>query len=269
MSDATFIIAELGSAWEGHFGTAVGLIQDCAEAGASAVKTQWCSNPARMAARRNTPELADQYQALAWPAGWHTAFSDECRRQGVEYMCTVYLPEDIAVIAPHVQRFKVSSFEAGDKAFVYCHERHHKPILISTGLANLNTCWGLWATLINGVSLLHCTSAYPAPADEINLSAIMTERPEHGPLFSGLSDHSANVLTGALAVAAGATILEVHVRPDNCPPSNPDYPHSLTLEQFRQYVANVRFAELAMGDGVKRVMPSEEVNLRYRVKGGA
>lgn len=267
----TFVIAELGSTWDRSPGWAAAMIRTAAQAGADACKVQWCSNPARMAARRNAPELAAKYEILRWPAEWHFRFSVECKAAGVEYMCTCYLPEDIAVIAPYVQRFKVSSFEAGDDAFLADLKRFAHPIIISLGLMSDRTMISLANRWEPSVSFLQCTSAYPCPAPELNLSVLSTEYTteyldDWAP--DGLSDHSADIRTGMLAVAAGASILEVHVRPDDCPADNPDYPHSLTLEQFKTYVENVRWAEQAMGDGRKRVMPSEEPNLRFRVKGG-
>ena len=134
MTNSVFIIAELGSTWEQHLDTALRMIRAAASAGANAVKTQWTSNPVRMAARRNAPELAEQYRVLAWPAEWHAVLAEECRATGVEYMNTVYLPEDIAVIAPHVQRFKVSSFEAHDWELIRVITLVGKPIIVSAGM---------------------------------------------------------------------------------------------------------------------------------------
>jgi sialic acid synthase SpsE len=83
--------------------------------------------------------------------------------------------------------------------------------------------------------------------------------------YSGFSDHSGHVLTGAVATAGGARIIEVHFRLDSTDPANPDYGHSLSPEQLIQYVQNVRFAEAAMGNGVKKMQPSERRWARYRV----
>lgn len=255
----TFIIAEMGSTWAGNLLTACTLIRAVAQAGADAAKVQWVSDPTRMAARRNAPELAEMYRTLNWPAEWHLILAKECAHHGLKYLSSVYLPEDAAMLAPHVSLLKISSFEAQDQALIQACRLTGKPLIVSTGMQDGVAPYAGW----NYVSYLHCVSAYPCPMDQLNLACIRKEG------LDGLSDHTGNVLTGALAVAAGATILEVHVRPDGCPPSNPDYPHSLSLEQFRQYVANVQWAELAMGDGSKRVQECERPNLRYRVGGGA
>jgi N,N'-diacetyllegionaminate synthase len=103
--------------------------------------------------------------------------------------------------------------------------------------------------------LLHCVSAYPAPISEMNLRAV----------GRGLSDHSRNLLTGAVAVGAGARIIETHYRLDTCHPTNPDYAVAFTPAEFTQYVKNIRDAEAMMGDGVKKRQPCEEWAVPYRV----
>ena len=268
-----FLIAELGSTWAGDPERAAALIHLAAAAGFDAAKFQWTSNPERLAQRRNAPELAPAYQGLAWPAAWHAEFAAECQRAGVEYMSTAYLPEDIAVVAPHVSRFKIASFEATDSEFIRAHAEYQKPVIVSTGLLDLDGVETLVDTLVdavpevNGHAILHCVSSYPCPVDQANLAAISGIHCGWE-LKRGFSDHTAHILTGALAVAAGAEVIEVHVRLDDTDPLSPDYGHSLTPAQFRAYVANCRIAESMMGDGVKRCMPAEVVNVRYQVRGG-
>ena len=264
----TYLIAELGSTWAGDPERAAALIHQAADAGFDAVKFHWTSNPARLATRRNAPELAPAYQGLAWPAAWHAEFAEECQREGVEYMSTAYLPEDIAVVAPHVSRFKIASFEATDEAFLSAHAGYGKPVLVSTGMHSEDDLFDI-AALLNSKrmdwTMLHCVSSYPAPVDQVNLAAI--GRRDNGCDVLGFSDHTAHVLTGACAVAAGAEVIEVHVRLDDTDPLSPDYGHSLTPEQFREYAANCRIAESMMGSGEKRVMDCERPNLRYQVRG--
>jgi len=235
-------------------------------AGVDAIKYQWTSSPERLAARRHADEYIGAYRMIAFHAGWLAECQAVAQAVGLEWMCTTFLEEDIPVVAGLVKRFKISSFEASDEPFLNAHLSYRKPIIISTGGMNEDELWRLkkwWAANAEGpeedISLLHCVSSYPTPIEELNLH-IMDE-------MDGLSDHTANVLTGALATVRGAKIIEVHFRLDSTAPANPDYGHSLSPDQLVQYVQNVRFAETAMGSGEKRLMPSEERWAKYRVRG--
>src|ERR1043166_1432451 len=81
-------------------------------AGCDAFKAQWCSAAERLCERRNAPGYRAAYRKIAWPAAWHATLARWCAARGLAYSCTVYLPEDVAVVAPHVAAIKVASFEA-------------------------------------------------------------------------------------------------------------------------------------------------------------
>mgnify|MGYP001562722453 CR=1 FL=1 len=256
------IVAEPGSTHDGDPDRMRELITIAAAAGADVCKFQWVSDPARLCARRRAPDSLEAYCRIAFPERWHVELARACATAGIEYACTSYLPEDVRIVALFVERFKIASFEAQDLAFLRAHERYGRPILVSTGMASAKELQRLLARRRRQplVRLLHCVSAYPVPIEELNLKAIHQYR------LDGYSDHSACVYGGMLAVAAGAKILEVHFRLDDADPNNPDHRHSLTPAELREYVANVRFAEQAMGDGVKRLMPSERAMEKFRVR---
>lgn len=259
----TFVVAEAGSSHDGDPWKMRELIRVAKAAGADACKFQWCSSPERLAARRHAEDYLDAYRTIAFPVStllWLKALCDEAE---IEFMCTVFLPEDIQEIAPLIKRFKIASFEARDGEFVKAHCPYGKPILLSTGMVSRDERFALH--VCPGIRMLHCVSSYPAPADEMNLSVLRLRPRADGRAYVGLSDHSGHLWMGALAVAAGGEILEVHFRLLSTFVTNPDYPHSLDPSQLAQYIANVRFAEEAMGNGVKRLMPSEARWARYRV----
>jgi len=186
-------------------------------------------------------------------------------------MCTVFLAKDVSVIAPFVKRFKVASLEAMDLEFIRAHSRFKKRIVISTGALTYelmeglrDRAWGYgedpcWTDKCHDVKFLQCTAAYPAPLDAINLAPLKHFR------FNGLSDHSGDVLTGALAVACGADIIEVHMRLDETRKDNPDFPHSHGPSELRTYIANIRKAELMLGDEVKKIEDCERAMVKHRV----
>lgn len=256
-----YIIAEAASAHDGDSFKADRLVRLAKDAGANAVKFQFWSNPRRVAERMHSPESVAIYERYQITPYWVARLSTMAHDLGLEFICTVDCPEDIAVVAPYVDRFKIASWGATDQAFIAEHRKYGRPIIISTG-----TCDGqdiasvrVWRRYEpEAVTLLHCTSSYPAPIDQINLAALRA----YG--FDGLSDHSRNVNMGGWAVAAGARVLEVHVKLDETDPANPDYPVALNPAEFREYVRLARQAAVALGDGVKRPQPCEVPMLKHR-----
>lgn len=249
----TFVIAEAGSCHDGSLEQAYRLIATAKEAGADACKFQFWSDAARLATRRRAPAYQPLYEKYRVPRDWLDDLKTWCDAAGLEFMCTVYLPEDVPVIAPYVARFKIASFEADDLDFIAAHVPYDKPILVSTGMSS-ETPHPYWK-----VKYLHCVSAYPTPIDEANLAVL------RDPGFVGFSDHTADTLTGAFAVCASASILEVHFRLDDTDTANPDYVTALDPAELAQYVRYVRLAERLLGSPVKRIQPSEAAMVPYKV----
>lgn len=280
----TYVIADIGANCDGNQVLLFAAISEAQSAGCDAIKFQWTSDPDAMAARRGRA-TADGYaeiyrRYLTWPYAEqaHVALAHECLRVGIDYMCTAFLPQDVAVVAPHVAKFKIASFEATDRAMWDAHLPYRdKAVLVSAGMLDDATAVGaVRGSAISDrfdVGLLQCVSAYPAPVAALNLALLAEEAPIATPtsprVYAGLSDHTDPLLTwtGALAVAAGARVVEAHLRLDETDPQNPDYAHAMTWIQFREYVRNIRFAETALGDGVKRLEPCEAAMAAYRVDG--
>lgn len=249
----TTIIAEIGSAWrfgENHLQNAYRAIDLAKDCGADSVKFQWCSDPRAMEKRRNVPE--GSYDILAWPEEWIIAIKNRCDEIGIEFMCTVFLPCDIEKLNPYVKRWKVASLEAQALDLLTMMRSTEKPIIASNGMDNPHWHNGQYTRL-------HCVLAYPAPLNEVNLSVIRNG-------YQGYSDHSCNELTGALAVACGAKIIEVHFMLYETPATNPEYGHSLWPETLGDYISHIRDAEVMLGDGVKKIEKCEEWALKHKVK---
>ena len=261
--ERVLIIAEPGGTHEGKLDRMLTMIDVAKEAGSDVIKFGWTSDPVGMCARRGMSFEENPLHHVAFPACWHVELWERCKQSGIEYACTTFLPEDLLIVSIFVSRFKVASFEASDRAFLRAHESYGKPIMVSTGMQSAEElAWLLRRRKKNpNLQLLHCASAYPAPVGELNLAAIRQYS------LDGFSDHSGQIITGGLAVAAGARIVETHFKLDDCDHSNPDFPHSLTPAELREYVDGVRWAERAMGDGVKCCQPSEEAMKKYRVGG--
>lgn len=255
---STFLIAEAASCHDMNWRKARALIDLAAASGWDACKFQFWSDADRLADRRKVPDYYRRiYHEYQMPVGWLERLKSACDGAGLEFMCTTYLPEDIEVVAPYVSRFKVSSFEAMDFSFLQDHYSD-KPILVSTGMLNEDEIRKLMSWP-GPRQLLHCISSYPAPLDSTNLRAGLA-------VCEGLSDHTAHPLTGAVAVGAGATIIEAHIRLHDTSPQNPDFACALSPKLAHEYVRNVRLAERMMGTGEKRLQECEREMARYRVK---
>jgi len=274
VSGRTFVIAEVAATHGGSLYAALRLVGLAREVGADAVKFQWLSDPERLVERRRAPEYREQYRRLAFPRGWFPALKERAEVEGVEFMCTAYLPEDVHVVAQHVSRFKVSSFEALDRHFVLLHAEYRKPLIVSAGMGAVAR--GLFnvlqhyrqtypANTLPDVSVLHCVSAYPCPEGEIRLVRL---RPNLKPFqYAGLSDHTRHPWTGALAVAAGARIVEFHLRPREADETDADYGVARDPSEALEYVRNIRTAEVMLGQEAEArwsASPAEEPMLRYR-----
>ena len=263
-----FIIGEMGSCHDGDLAKALRLVAVAAEAKCDAIKGQFWSDGKLLAARRKANQYAAVYDRYAMPERWLELLARHSAEFGIEFLCTAYMPQDLAIVAPHVKRFKVASFEARDHEFLTEHNRYPQPVVLSTGMMTMLQTVDAVRALRHIDAVLHCCSAYPAPDADLNLGAIRALRETFRFYMGariGFSDHTRDIVTGGLAVAAGAEVLEVHYRLDDTPPNNPDYLHSLTPSELQGYVAFARRAERMVGDGEKRIQTSEDPMAKFRV----
>jgi N,N'-diacetyllegionaminate synthase len=268
----TFVIAEAGTTHDGDIVQAYALIDAAAAAGADVCKFQFWSDADALADRRRVPEhYREIYRRYQMPAEWLRKLHHHAGDAGVELMVTTYLPQDVATVAPFVKRFKIASFEAEAIDLGYAHVpflTEDRTVIVSLGMdGNPNTVpRGLrgagYSSWYMRARFLHCVSAYPSPPEAMSLWLLRDEEWS----FAGLSDHSRHPWMGALAVAAGAEIIEAHLRLVKTDPGNPDYATAFTPSEFADYVAHIRFAERVIGDGKKRVQPCELEMSAYKVR---
>lgn len=239
---SVFVIAEIGSTWELDLEKLKKLAHAIKDCGADAMKLQWTSSGLAMAQRRRLGEdaAAMYYKWLQYDPALLIEAKEIADSVGLEFMCSTFLVQDIAVVAPLVSRFKVSAFESGWGEFVFEHLKHQKPLIVS---CNPGTAESVQRTYAKA-QVLHCISRYPTPIKDLSLHWIPYQR-------LGLSDHSTSCLSGAVAVGLGAKVIEKHVMGFDTPTDNPDHGHSLACwaavpakyTAFGQYVENIREAE--------------------------
>jgi sialic acid synthase SpsE len=246
------------------------LVEAAHAAGADAVKFQTfraedvVTPDAATAAyqRTNTGETNqfDMIKKLELDEAAHRQLAEHARRIGIEFFSTPFSEEAVAqLVRLGVQRIKLPSGEVTNKRLLQCAARTGLPLLLSSGMATLDEVRQAlaWITEAGGQVqwVLHCTSAYPAPDDALNLRALTTLR-EALRLPIGYSDHSIGSEAAVAAVALGATVLEKHLTLDNALPG-PDHRASADPAAFAAYVRAVRKLESMLGDGEKKPQPIE------------
>lgn len=265
----TKVIAEIGSCHEGSLSRAVRLVETAKQCGATVVKAQYWSSAERLAGRRNAPGHLSAYEAGRIPVSWLRLLAHVARDMGLQFACTTYLPEDVLAVAEHCDIMKVASFEATDSHLLAMHgdllRLSGKHVIVSLGMGARahEVCARVGVQCGDShLTLMHCVSAYPAPLDDLRISALWRK------CITGFSDHAPpNVTsTGALAVAAGARVVERHLRLDDTSPSNADYGHSSSPRAFEAYVENIQMAERVVGADISEGMrPCEEMLAGFRV----
>ena len=238
----TFVIAEVGVNHSGSLSTAEWLIADAKAAGADAVKFQLF---------RDRPEI--EHLRLSEPE--IKCLAKFCAELGIEFLCTPFYLDAVAVIDPLVRRHKVASGFLTDKAMLDAVWDTGKPVIVSTGMADREAVLKATAGFLNDITLLHCVSSYPCPDDEASLLAI-SDLDDACKFPVGYSDHTRGILAPVAAVALGATIIEKHITLDKNA-EGPDHACSAEPEEFAEMVRQIRRVEVMLGDGVKRIMPSE------------
>jgi N-acetylneuraminate synthase len=269
---AVFVIAEAGVNHNGDLGLALQLCDAARAAGADAVKFQTFraddlvvrGAPTAAYQARETGE-SDQYEMLRkleLDAAQHRALRDHCERIGIEFFSTPFsLAAVDLLVGLGVKRLKMPSGELTHKALVAHAAATRLPLLVSTGMATLDEAREAlrWVREARGgtedVMLMHCTSAYPASDDALNLTAIATMQRELG-VPIGYSDHSLGIEAALAAVALGAVAVEKHLTLDRTLPG-PDHSASLEPQAFGVMVQGIRRVEAMRGDGVKAPRPEE------------
>lgn len=255
--DGTYIIAEAGVNHNGSLELAKKLVDAALAAGATAVKFQMFRTDLLVA-----PTFREQHAMLKkyeLTAEQFAELKRYCDKSGISFLATPFDPAS----AEQLRRFEPDAYKIGSGDLT-CHAllsqvaRYKKPVLLSTGMSGLGDIEAALACLEDGgaeVALLHCTSAYPAPFDSVNLRAIDTLRSAFGKEV-GYSDHTPGIEISLAAVALGCRIIEKHFTLDRNM-EGPDHQASLEPDELKRLVKSVRHIERAMGSKRKRMSDAE------------
>jgi N-acetylneuraminate synthase/N,N'-diacetyllegionaminate synthase len=267
------VIAEAGVNHNGDVDLAHRLVDISAAAGADAVKFQ-TFDPDRLVSttaettpyQRDRGGSADQrslLEALTLPESAWSELRDHATESGITFLSTPFdLGSAELLVGLGVPALKVSSGELTNLPYLRALATLGVPLLVSTGMGTDDEVTAAVEATADapGLVLFHCVSAYPAPIDECNLRAIPRLMERHD-VPVGWSDHTPGLTTALGAVALGAPILEKHFTSDRTLPG-PDHLASLEPDELADYVRQSKLLARALGDGVKRRMPSEEENAR-------
>ena len=266
-----FVIAEAGSNHNGSYEQALALIDVAADAGADAVKFQFFKagklyprNAGASAYLGDSRSIYEIIREMELPDAWVPKLAEYCRSKDVIFLCSPFDEESTNLLDPYVDAFKIASYEMTHLPLVRHVARKGKPVIVSTGTANLEEVGEMVEVFLEtgnrDLALLQCTAKYPAPLDSINLRAMRAMRHAFG-VSTGLSDHSREALPAPMAAAAlGAHIIEKHFTLSNRLPG-PDHRFAVEPHELKTMIQMIRQVERVVGTGLKQCAP-EELELR-------
>jgi len=273
-----FIIAEAGVNHNGDPAMAHALVDAAADAGVDAVKFQtWDrdlvtrrDNPLVPYQKTNVDNVSDMYELGKTFELKLNVFEDlaaHCKEKGVLFLSTAFDKPSLTFLVEKldIPLIKVPSGEAVNVPFLRAVAETGRPVILSTGMCNIDdvqlavdTLKKVWnkSEKTPDLSLLHCTTAYPTPPEDVNLRSMTTLAEAFG-LPVGLSDHSEGTTAAEAAVAMGARIIEKHFTLDRDLPG-PDHKASVDVPGLRRLVAQIRKTEVMLGSREKVLRPIEE-----------
>jgi N-acetylneuraminate synthase len=290
-NDAVFIIAEAGVNHDGDPERAAALVDAAAEAGADAVKFQTfhadrlATADAPKAAYQSRADGANQLEmlrALELDADAHRMLARQCSDQNIIFLSSPFDVESLAFLVDEigVDSLKIGSGEITNGPLLLAAAQSGRKVILSTGMSTLDEVRDALEILAFGydsgdvtptstarenitdlailkdkVTLLHCTSQYPAPMKDTNLRAMATLRDAFG-LRVGFSDHTPGATAAIAAVALGAMVIEKHFTLDRSA-QGPDHAASLEPDELASMIAYIRDVEAALGSGEKTPAASE------------
>lgn len=269
------IIAEAGVNHNGSLATALKLVEGAAAAHADAIKFQTFHaerlviNDAPKARYQQQNTATDESQQamlkkLELSEDDHRVLLQACSKYGLIFLSSPFDTQCVDFLdALGVPAFKIGSGELTNLPLLTHTAQKNKPIILSTGMATMEevdqAVQTVHAVGNRDLLLLHCVSAYPAPADQTNLLA-MYGMAEKFKLPVGYSDHTTGIDIAIAATAMGACVIEKHFTLDR-QAAGPDHRASLEVQELAAMVWAIRNVEAALGDGEKRPAPCEKNTL--------
>ena len=271
---STFVVAEAGVNHNGNLKTALDLVDAAKNSGADAVKFQLfdpteqisINSPTATYQRQATGENSMLEMAKSYDLPWnaHIEIAEYCSEIGIMYMSSCF---DVNAIDFYQQIggkiLKIASGEITNTDLLVHAAKTNLPIILSTGMSTLPEIGFATELILKNSSaqltLLHCVSRYPTPIHTLNLNFINTLKSTFN-LPIGLSDHSQHQSVGGWAVNHGAVVIEKHFTLDKAS-FGPDHAMSCSPNELKEYIKEIRDAEIALGT-FDKVLTKEELEVR-------
>ena len=288
-----YIIAEIGSNFDGDLKRAKALALKCKEAGADAYKIQnflaskivsgegFKNLQVSFQSKWDKP-VVEVYKKAEFPREWVKELAAYCKEIGIDFLSSPYDTDAVDLLEEvGVSAHKIGSGEADNLEFLAYVAKTGKPVILGVGATTMEEVERAVAAMRKtgneNIVILQCVTNYPAPIADTNLRAMVAIGKELGVLY-GYSDHTISPAQGGDdplrgitvplgAVALGACVIEKHVT-DDPKRAGPDHPFAMNIDgDFRDMVAGIRALESALGDGKKRLMPSEKETVIIQRRG--
>ena len=271
----TLIIAEAGVNHNGRLDLALKMVDEAKRAGADIVKFQ-TAIPEKVISRYadkaeyqkettgNEESQLEMCRRIHLKLSDYDIIKEYCEEVGIEFLSTPFDLESIDYLEKlGMKLWKIPSGEITNLPYLIKIAKTGKPVIMSTVMAELKEVEEAVNVLKEGgageITLLHCTTEYPAPFDSVNLKAMNTLRKKLGTKV-GYSDHTTGIEVVVAAVSLGATVIEKHFTL-NRNLEGPDHKASLEPEELEVMVNKIRIIEKALGDGIKRAAEAEKKNI--------
>lgn len=277
--NSCYVIAEAGVNHNGSERIAMELIRVAAEAGADAVKFQTfkaknlVSKSAKTAKYQRLQTGEDHQfsmlEKLEISKDTHIKLVSQCKQLGIEFLSTPFDIDSAKFLLDlGMKKIKISSGEITNIPFIKQLASLNTPLILSTGMSSLSEVYkaikaikatrednGFNGPLEKFLTVLHCTSNYPARYEDVNLKAMETMRKEFS-IPVGYSDHTEGIFVSVCAVAMGSVLIEKHFTLDKAL-KGPDHKASLDIAELTEMIRQIREIEKCLGDGVKAPKDNE------------
>ncbi len=271
-----FIIAEAGVNHNGSLELAKKLVDVAVEAKADAVKFQ--TFKASLGVSKIAPKAEyqiettgedesqlDMVRKLELTEEMHEELIKYCAEKNIMFLSTPFDLYSVDLLDSYgLDTFKIPSGEITNLPYLRKIGQLKKKVILSTGMANLGEIESAVDILTTAgtkkddITLLHVTTQYPTPMEDVNLKAMVTIGSAFGMKY-GYSDHTLGIEVPIAAIALGACVIEKHFTLD-CSMEGPDHRASLNPQDLKDMVSAIRNIESALGDGIKKASPSEAKN---------
>lgn len=273
-----YIIAEMSANHNGNIDTAFSIIDKAKQAGADAIKIQ-TYRADTITLKSDLPDfqikdglwagrtLYDLYEWAHTPWEWHAPLFEYARKTGITIFSSPFDDTAVDLLEDlNAPAYKIASFEAVDLELIKYVASTGKPMIISTGMADVEEIQEAIDAAYGGgcseLAILHCVSGYPAPAADYNLKTLLDMVERFG-LVAGLSDHTLDNTTAITSIGLGASIIEKHVTLDRAG-GGPDDSFSLEPKDLAQLCDGAKIAWESLGAVDYGRKSSEQGNIKFR-----